>query len=252
MDNLLYYGKKYGKDVLLFLLIIICLGLLLYNTFIKEEQSDSSMGEVALTSMSEKTEKIEEVSTNTKIHVDVKGAVKKPGVYTVNEGTIIEEVIKLAGGFQTKAYQNGINLSKKVKDEMVIYIYTKTEIAEKEKEQEKSQNELANLNETCKVPDYSICECVQDKVSIIETDPNAPSLSDSNKEDSKKEENTLVNINTATVEELTSISGIGESKAKAIIAYRVENGKFQNITDIMNVSGIGESLFAKIKDYITI
>ena len=73
----------------------------------------------------------------------------------------------------------------------------------------------------------------------------------SNPENRIIEENKLVNINTATIDELQTIKGVGESKAKSIIEYRKEN-KFIKIEDIKNVSGIGDSLFEKIKDYITI
>ncbi len=62
----------------------------------------------------------------------------------------------------------------------------------------------------------------------------------------------LVNINTATVPELTSVSGIGESRAQAIIDYREKNGRFGSIEDIKNVDGIKDGLFSKIKDKITI
>ena len=62
----------------------------------------------------------------------------------------------------------------------------------------------------------------------------------------------IVSINTASVTELTSLTGVGESKAKSIIEYREKEGPFKDIKDIMNVSGIGEALFAKIKDYIRI
>ncbi|MCM3012844.1 competence protein ComEA [Bacillus subtilis] len=62
----------------------------------------------------------------------------------------------------------------------------------------------------------------------------------------------LVNINTATLEELQGISGVGPSKAEAIIAYREENGRFQTIEDITKVSGIGEKSFEKIKSSITV
>ena len=61
-----------------------------------------------------------------------------------------------------------------------------------------------------------------------------------------------VNINTATKEELMTLSGIGESKATQIISYRETNGPFQKIEDIMNISGIKEGIFSKIKDYITV
>ena len=75
------------------------------------------------------------------------------------------------------------------------------------------------------------------------------------KEESSREnneENKIVSLNSATIEEIQSLPGIGESKAKAIIKYRDENGLFQNVEDIKNVSGIGDSLFEKIKDYISL
>jgi competence protein ComEA len=61
-----------------------------------------------------------------------------------------------------------------------------------------------------------------------------------------------ININTSSLEELMTLSGIGESKAKAIIEYREKNGSFKNIEDIVNVSGISETIYAKIKNNITI
>ena len=72
------------------------------------------------------------------------------------------------------------------------------------------------------------------------------STSVNNKSDNK------VSLNNATLEELMTLSGIGESKAKAIIKYREEENVFKSIEDIMNISGIGTSLFEKIKDNITI
>jgi len=62
----------------------------------------------------------------------------------------------------------------------------------------------------------------------------------------------VININTATLEQLKTLSGIGPSTAQSIIDYRYENGSFEAIEDIMNVSGIGESTFANIKDFITV
>ena len=62
----------------------------------------------------------------------------------------------------------------------------------------------------------------------------------------------LININTATSEELQTLPGIGQTKAEAIIAYREDNGDFSSIEDITNVSGIGESTYENIKDYITV
>ena len=80
---------------------------------------------------------------------------------------------------------------------------------------------------------------------IIEVDSN-------NRNDSDNSEIKVININNAGIGELSTLVGIGESKAQAIIKYREDNGKFTKIEDIMNVSGIGEKAFEKIKDFITI
>ena len=64
--------------------------------------------------------------------------------------------------------------------------------------------------------------------------------------------NSKININTASVQELDTLNGIGEAKAKAIFEYRNSNGNFSKIEDIMNVSGISETLFEKIKAFITV
>lgn len=74
----------------------------------------------------------------------------------------------------------------------------------------------------------------------------------SQKEYYAKLKENLVNINTADVEGLTSLSGIGETRAKAIIAYREENGDFKTKEDIKNVSGIGDSIYSNIEKMITV
>jgi len=70
--------------------------------------------------------------------------------------------------------------------------------------------------------------------------------------ENSKTANSKININTATVEELDSLPGIGPAIAAKIVAYREQNGKFKSIEDIMNVSGIGQSKFNNIKDFITV
>ena len=61
-----------------------------------------------------------------------------------------------------------------------------------------------------------------------------------------------VNLNTASKDQLMTIPGVGESKADSIIAYRQEQGRFQSTEDVMNISGIKEGMYAKIKDYISV
>ncbi|MCX4364999.1 MAG: helix-hairpin-helix domain-containing protein [Bacilli bacterium] len=176
------------------------------------------------------------------IVVDIKGAVKKPGVYKMPEGSIVQDVIDEAGGLKSTAYTQNINLSKTLSNEMVIIINTKSEmknqttkkIEDVKNDVEDNSNNNTN-NNTNNGSNVCVCE------------PGSTTGTISNNTANK----TLVNINTASKEELMSVSGIGASKADSIIIYRMEN-KFSTIDDIKNVSGIGDALFAKIKDYITV
>lgn len=170
----------------------------------------------------------------TKVKVDIKGAIAKPGVYDVNSDYRVIDVIKLAGGLKSNANTNYINLSSKVTDEMVIWIYTTKEISDFKLQQSSTQYMIEKCN--CPVVDNTTCLNSNSNKSSNDT----------------KEQNSIININTATLDELTTLDGIGESKAKSIIEYRTKNGPFKNIQDIMNVSGIGESAYNKIKERIEV
>ena len=185
------------------------------------------------------------------IYVDVKGAVKKPGVYLLNEGDMVNDAITAAGGLTKNGVTSNINLSKKVSDQMVIVIYTKKELINFSKVT--SNNIMENLpKDECNCPTYEINEC--NGSSIINTDKEAEGnmQEESNDEKIMQNKEEKVNINTASKEELLTLSGIGDTKALAIIEYRNSNGGFSCIDDIKNVSGIGDSLFAKIKENITV
>lgn len=171
--------------------------------------------------------------------VDIKGAVKNPGVYQLDKGNRVIDVIKMAGGLIENADTRVNNLSKYITDEMVIVIYTADEVSRfnelKEKEKiEEQQCQIYNevvINDSCK---------------------DSYLYSNEIKDNSTSEIDTKISINTASLELLMTLPGIGETKAKNIISYREQEGKFEKIEDIMNISGIGESIFEKIKDYITI
>ena len=108
-----------------------------------------------------------------------------------------------------------------------------------------SKDEVKNFKKTKEIEKQVIEKCIQkDETSLT---------NDACIEDNKKDNNqsTKININTATIEELMTLPGIGESKAKSIIKYR-ENAQFKSIEDIKNIQGIGENLFAKIKENITV
>ena len=161
------------------------------------------------------------------IYVDIKGYVNKPGVYSFKllDNARVNDLIIKAGGLMKEADTSTINLSKKLDDEMTVIIYSKSEIANFVKTQDEALKKL------------EICEnklknnaCIKEEI---------------------KTNNSKININEASLDELKSLTGIGETKAKAIIEYR-EKTKFKNIEDIKNVEGIGENLFTTIKDNITV
>ena len=182
--------------------------------------------------------------------VDIKGAVKSPGVYKVVSGSNVSDVIELAGGLKSNATTNNINLSKKVSDEMVIYIYTKSEYNNMNSTNTVSKVTPNECKGTSKTPDIS--NCISNDATIITSDVIKETTINNQIEDTNNNVNGLVNINTASKEELMTITGIGESKADCIISYRLEVGLFNTIEDIKNVSGIGDALFNKIKDSITV
>lgn len=138
-----------------------------------------------------------------KLYVSVLGEVISPGVYIVDTGSRMFEVLNMAGGITENADLSGINLVEYVEDGMQITVPTAT--------------------------------------SSYVNNGNAEILTS---HDGK------VNINTADIEELKTITGIGDTRAAAIIEYREQAGRFNKIEDIMNVSGIKESIFDKIKDEI--
>lgn len=184
----------------------------------------------------------EEVVEEEQFYVEIKGAVNTPGVYLVTENEIINDVITLAGGLKKNAYTNNINLSKSVTKEMVIYVYTTSEI----------KKNVSYSTTSCTTSSYTIDNCTSTNSSVIETTSAPSSTSTTTSSDTSSTISTIVNINTATLEELTTLSGIGTTKAQAIITYRTEHGNFTQIEDLKNVSGIGDSTFEKIKANITI
>lgn len=149
-------------------------------------------------------------------YVFVCGAVVNPGVYAVPEGSRLVEALEAAGGFLPEADSDYHNLARVLADGERVYILSK--------------EETAQLS-------------VQEQVS-------GEQVQDAEKSTDTKDKR--ININTATVAELTSLPGIGEARAESIVEYRSKVGGFRELEEIMNISGIGEAMFEKIKDRITI
>ncbi|XCP84347.1 helix-hairpin-helix domain-containing protein [Roseburia hominis] len=154
-----------------------------------------------------------EMTEAASVCVYVCGMVANPGVYTLPEGSRIADAIERAGGMTSGAADTYLNQAALLSDGMKIYVPSK----EEEKALQVSGGE-------------------------------ARAGEGSTPADSVRK----VNLNTASKEELMTLSGIGESKAEGILAYREEQGAFKSIDEVKNVSGIGDGIFQKIKDHITI
>ena len=228
--------RKYNKIILVILLIIALITFFSLKYILTTHKSVVIKDNSLLATSNE-------LSTNddkNTVKVDIKGAIKNPGVYELNANDRVEDVILKSGGILDEADISVINLSKKVFDEMVIIIYTKEEV-------EKMLNG----------EDVIIDNIITDKEVIfpdIKNDATINNTSSSNKVDENETtvNKSIININTATIDELDSLPGIGNSKAQNIIDYRNINGNFETIEDIMNVNGIGTAIYEQIKTYITV
>ena len=196
-------------------------------------------------------------SDDSNIKVEIKGMVLNPGVYELENGKRVNDLIEVSGGLLENANTNYLNLSKKLKDEMIIIVYSNDEI---NSFKENKNSNYENIKIECNCPDTINNACMdigdishEDNITYENNSENKNSNSENKNLDSNISDiDPKISINDADEENLTKISGIGSSKAKSIIEYRKQNGNFKTIEDIMNVSGIGKSLFEKIKDYITV
>mgnify|MGYP004589765313 CR=1 FL=1 len=203
---------------IILMLIVLLIGLIIY--FIK--MNDKQAYEDTLTFNETTNKTTSEVFE--KNYIDIKGSVKNPGVYEFKKNDRVIDAINMAGGLLKNANTSNINLSQKLVSEMVIYVMNNSEI--------KNGSKVISCDTKCKTEVIEVNNCVEEKK--LETSKNK------------------ININTATVEDFTSLSGIGKAKAKSIVEYRNSNGNFKSIEDIKNISGIGEALFNKIKDNIEV
>ena len=152
------------------------------------------------------------------------GAVKHPGVYKFTAGSRVNDAVNAASGFKKGAARTAINQARVLEDGEQITIPTLKQVKRKQ---------LSKITDG---------DNFQDKTTDNEN-------TDSSERESQ---DTLININTASAGELTSLSGIGQSRADAIIEYRQSNGKFQSIEDIMKIPGIKQGIFNKIKNKISV
>ena len=157
-----------------------------------------------------------------KIAVDIKGAVLRPGVYEIESNSTVYDLIKEAGGLMSYADTSLINMSKRLFDQDVVVIYTIDEV----ESFTSGDTSIKVIEKECMCPKIENVSCIKktNKVGVI-------------------------NINTASVDELQKLAGVGKSKAEAIVEYR-NNNRFNNPEDITKVKGIGKSIYEKNKDNI--
>lgn len=153
------------------------------------------------------------------IIVGITGEIQNPGVYYLPKGSRVFELINAAGGFLETADSSGLNLVYELKDGMQLNI---------------PSADTDSDNQSL----------------IIDTLSSKNIVSGGVQNENPAKEGVRVNINTASESELTTLTGIGSTRALAIIEYREKNGKFNTIDDIKNVSGIKEGTFEKIRDKI--
>ena len=257
MEKLKMYILNNKRIVILCILafsVLVIIGCYLYyNSFLDSNiVSDVTLNELEVDelvidnneSLSDSESTINEVLEY--IFVDVKGYVNKPGVYKFlkNDDKRVYDLIDLAGGLKKDADTSIINMSLKLYDEMVVIVYSKKEINDFLATKKKLEEKI----EICQKDEVINNGCINNGDINVDKNNNVNSENDSMSSNSVKK----ININTATKSELTTLTGVGDSKADAIINYRSEVGKFNKIEDIMNVDGIGESVFEKIKNNITV
>ena len=214
------------KNILTFIVIILSvLNLIIGLNFKKLDNSSNDIEKTLSNSeelISNTLEEPKVTEAKETIRVDVKGMVKKAGVYELAKDSIVNDAIKKAGGLTSKADTTNVNLSKSLTNEMVIYIPKKEEVTKS-----------------------TVNDALVDKSNSVGFIDNESSNETTNT-------TTKVNINTATLKDLITLNGIGESKAQAILEYRTKNGNFKTLEDLKKVSGIGEAAYEKIKDNICI
>ncbi len=175
------------------------------------------------------------------IKIYVVGCVNKPGIVTIEKGQMIHDAVVLAGGLTEEADSGNINMVYKLNENVMLYIMSKREAEKEVKQGSNKETEKSTGNHALIVRNSG-----ESAVIIGDgDDDNGVGTEEDNK-------TKLININTATADELDTLPGVGEATAKDIIAFREKNDGFKKIEDIMRVPRIKQNRFDSIKDYITV
>lgn len=173
----------------------------------------SSSGNTTLPAVTESSDSVTETSqpSQERVAVYICGAVRREGLYYLEPGQRVYDLVELAGGFRKHASRDCENLARTPQDGEQIRIYTRKQWRQRQNTEGSSSGTAAQQEQTDRV-----------------------------------------NLNQASLEELMTLPGVGQSKAQAILDYRDTNGSFAKIEDIMQISGIKDGIFQKIKEKITV
>ena len=243
LKDFLFEKKYYVIGGVIFLLLLGCSIYFCYQKLNNKEEKEVILFEEE----KEVIEEIKEIEEECYVNVDVKGEVNVPNLYQIKCDSRVNDVINLAGGITARGDTSTLNLGKKVEDEMVIIVYSKEEIKEFTNTKQEENIKIENCINKTEIKNDACIENENLINSTISNDNNG-----NNEVIGDTPVNILVSINKASKEELMTLSGIGESKANNIITYRSENDGFKSLEEIKNVKGIGDSIFDKIKDNITL
>jgi competence protein ComEA len=173
----------------------------------------------------EDNDNMEENQKEEEIQVYVVGCIKRPGIVTLKKGQLIDDAVKASGGATEDADLDNINMVYKLKENVMLHIYPKTEVPTQEKGSEAGSG----------------IRVIRDSGGAVMS-----------KHQTGTDGGGLVNINTASSSELETLPGVGKATANDIIKYREQNDGFKTIEDIMKVPGIKDSKFNRLKDFITV
>lgn len=210
------------KIISIALVIALIIGFIIYMVINNQNDNEINFEELVANQNNEENEQAGKDSENNtqeetkkEIVVHITGEVKKEGVVYLEEGSRVVDAIKKAGGETKEADLSQVNLAYVLQDGQKIYIPNKNE-----------------------------------KISAYTSENMGDNIEQNNT--TTKKEGAKVNINTAGVEELDQLPGIGPAIAQRIIDYRNEHGEFKKVEDIQEVKGIGDAKFSEIKDSITV
>lgn len=223
IESLQEFWEKYRIQIIIGGLVVGILGFLFLPGIGGQSNEQQSMNDIRSMSISQRSKKnqageIQSLTASTgDVYVDIKGAVLHPGAYQMAAQQRVGDAVQKAGGYTPEADPIQVNLAQKITDQMVIYIPRRGE-----------------------------------KIPIVNSISGQNSGTTLNSMVTESNSNGKVNLNTATLEQLKGLTGVGEKKAQKILEYRQQHGQFKSVEELKNVNGFGEKSLATLAEQICV